>query len=211
MSLKSNNDFSTVDRLCRENTNLAWHFARKYQHTLGEHEAVSTAFHGLHMAAKEWNQSIRFGSFASLRIKWELNSVYHKTRAACRGRQFAHTPIDSKIKDGEITLAEFIPDENAVDPSERHESSHDAQRMLEALAAIAPERRQIMFAIFQLDGGEWRSHKQIGAQFGMTGERVRQIKVEVLDYLSRVRARRDAPVGREIRVKMRGGKFIHAA
>jgi RNA polymerase primary sigma factor len=62
------------------------------------------------------------------------------------------------------------------------------------LLDVLPKREQIIIlARFGLDGGKPKTLEEIGKQFGVTRERIRQLQNAALSKLSRARATRSNP------------------
>ncbi len=105
-------------------------------------------------------------------------------------RKAARTPISLEEPvgdDGESSFSDFLADQGAIDPMDavadqlRHEA---LQCGLEAL----PERyRRVLELRYGLDGQDPRTLDEIGREFGLTRERIRQIEVEALRELAAIR------------------------
>jgi RNA polymerase primary sigma factor len=91
-------------------------------------------------------------------------------------------------EDGESTLADLIEDQEAIEPlalaaeAERH---RQVEQLLESLTRR--ERRMIELR-FGLTDGHPRKLSEIGREFGLSRERVRQIEAKTLDKLRSFRA-----------------------
>jgi RNA polymerase primary sigma factor len=87
-------------------------------------------------------------------------------------------------EDDDSELAAFVEDEGAPSPFDEASDSlrgRDLRRVLEAL----PEReRQVIELRFGLTGGEPRTLEEVGREFGVTRERIRQIESKTLRKLS---------------------------
>ena len=93
-------------------------------------------------------------------------------------------------EDGEEPLSDFVEDPEPESPDSRllvESLSDDVNRAL----AILPDReRTILTLRFGLDGNEPWTLDDIGAHFGLTRERIRQLQVEALRKLQRSQAAR---------------------
>ena len=93
-------------------------------------------------------------------------------------------------EDGEEPLSDFVEDPEPETPDARllvESLSDDVDRAL----AILPDReRTILTLRFGLDGNEPWTLDEIGAHFGLTRERIRQLQVEALRKLQRSQAAR---------------------
>ncbi|MDH3226278.1 MAG: sigma-70 family RNA polymerase sigma factor [Thermoleophilia bacterium] len=87
-------------------------------------------------------------------------------------------------EDDDSQLAAFVEDVGAPSPFEEASDSlrgRDLRRVLEAL----PEReRQVIELRFGLTGGEPRTLEEVGREFGVTRERIRQIESKTLRKLA---------------------------
>ena len=91
-------------------------------------------------------------------------------------------------EDGEVTLADTIPDETAQDPDEVVPLAI-AQEELGAqvwsmLSCLTERERAVVILRYSLDGqGERRTLQEVGCLLGITRERVRQLEAKALDKL----------------------------
>jgi RNA polymerase primary sigma factor len=80
-------------------------------------------------------------------------------------------------------ITETIVDPESPDPSAQLQSGTELQRMLTALHRLDPRQIRILRMRFGLGYDEPMTLKQIGAELGLTRERVRQIQNEALEQL----------------------------
>jgi len=94
------------------------------------------------------------------------------------------TSVDAPLdNDPDRSLLDAIPDERAADP-EHVLQSEDLQSQLEAwLDELNDKQREVVERRFGLRGREVSTLEDIGADIGVTRERVRQIQVEALKRL----------------------------
>ncbi len=91
------------------------------------------------------------------------------------------TPVGEDEEDS--VLAEFIEDEKVTSPS------LDAARMLlrgrlgEILNDLAPREQKILAMRFGLEDGITHTLEEVGKEFGVTRERIRQIEAKALDKI----------------------------
>ncbi|MGH3443667.1 MAG: sigma-70 family RNA polymerase sigma factor [Nitriliruptorales bacterium] len=79
-------------------------------------------------------------------------------------------------EDGSASLGELIPDDDAVDP-EGQAWARDAKIMIEqALSGLDERERRIIMLRFGFIDGEERTLAEIGDEFGMSRERIRQLE-----------------------------------
>ena len=89
-------------------------------------------------------------------------------------------PVNS---DGEGSVSDIVADDRAVSPLEIA-SQNMLQHELAGALSILPEReRRILALRYGLDDGRQRTLEEIGAAFGITRERTRQIESEALRRL----------------------------
>jgi RNA polymerase primary sigma factor len=95
------------------------------------------------------------------------------------------TSLDVPIGEGETALAELIPDENALNPSESAERNANAKVIQKLMADLPPRERVILEYRFGFDGGKGTTLEEAGQRFGITRERIRQIQAKLLKQLRR--------------------------
>ncbi len=94
-------------------------------------------------------------------------------------------------EDGDESLADFVEDPDP-DTADRALLAGTLREDLHRALAILPDRQQtILVRRFGLDGQEPWTLDQIGAHFGVTRERIRQLQVEALRKLKRSSVSRD--------------------
>lgn len=98
---------------------------------------------------------------------------------------FKFDSLDNTLNDTEnsLTLAEIISDNN-IDPSDYLVSSqYDKKAIDKLLNNLKPRDKQIMIALFGLDGSAPLTLKEVGEEVGLTREMVRQIRKKSLEKL----------------------------
>lgn len=97
------------------------------------------------------------------------------------------TSIDVVVGvDGERSLTDILPDEKASGPSALLEDQ-DIRNLVSAwLAELDQKQREVLVRRFGLYGYERCTLEQVGAEIGVTRERVRQIQMEALKRLRRL-------------------------
>lgn len=78
------------------------------------------------------------------------------------------------------------------DDEDDDERARERVALRAAVAGLPDRERQVIARRFGLDGHGERSLRKVGAEFGLTKERVRQIEVEALDRLRDVMTRKEA-------------------
>jgi len=92
--------------------------------------------------------------------------------------------LDARIGDEDAgTLADIVEDENADAPERRLEEEGMKSRLRELVKSLTPREAAIINARFGLDGKGKKTLQEVGEQFGVTRERVRQIESKALTKL----------------------------
>ncbi len=98
--------------------------------------------------------------------------------------------LDSPVgEDGDATLSDFIGDEVHEAPGEALEEQTMRKRIGRALATLDPREEKVLRLRFGLDDDTTRSLEQIGREFGLTRERIRQIEIRALAKLRHAKRR----------------------
>ncbi len=94
------------------------------------------------------------------------------------------TSLDQPIsEDGELTIGDLLPDADGEDPALAATEGDTVRRLRAALSHLDPRERLILVLRFGLDGQGPRTLDGIGAQIGLTRERIRQMQNRALDKL----------------------------
>ena len=80
-------------------------------------------------------------------------------------------------------LVDFIPDESIASPMEETNRELLREQMQDALASLSEREREVLALRFGLEDGETHTLEEVGARFGITRERVRQIENKALRKL----------------------------
>ncbi|MGH2972654.1 MAG: sigma-70 family RNA polymerase sigma factor [Gaiellaceae bacterium] len=91
--------------------------------------------------------------------------------------------LDSPVGDGESFFADLIEDESSAQPDERTAIEHRHGELANAIALLAPRMQRVLVLRFGLDGEGTRTLEDIGAELGVTRERVRQLESRALREL----------------------------
>ena len=95
--------------------------------------------------------------------------------------------LQSPVGDeGDSELGDFIADEDAVVPHEAADRSLLKERLERALGGLTERERHVIELRFGLIDGKTRTLAEVGQEFGVSRERVRQIERETLAKLRHV-------------------------
>ena len=93
--------------------------------------------------------------------------------------------MDTPVGDEEDTrLGDFVKDEKAIDPAEATESVMMHEKLMDVLDTLTPRERDVMILRYGLNDGQARTLEEVGEEFGVTRERIRQIEAKALRKLS---------------------------
>ena len=138
----------------------------------------------------EFNGQIRKASFKLLNelgreptceeIAERLNVPAEKVREVMRTSQDP-VSLDTPIGEEEDShLGDFIPDESSQRPDEVASKSMLREQLEEVLSTLAPREVQIIRLRFGLEDGRSHTLEEVGLQFNVTRERIRQIEAKAL-------------------------------
>ena len=97
------------------------------------------------------------------------------------------TSIDIAVgPDGDRSLTEILPDETSAGPSALLEDEDIRNLVAAWLNELDQKQREVLVRRFGLHGFERCTLEQVGAEIGVTRERVRQIQMEALKRLRRL-------------------------
>jgi RNA polymerase primary sigma factor len=92
--------------------------------------------------------------------------------------------LDSPVgEEDDSNLADFIEDSGAEAPAEVATKKMLAEAVSEALSGLSDREQEIVRRRFGLDDGQARTLEEVGKEFGVTRERIRQIEAKTLAKL----------------------------
>ncbi len=92
--------------------------------------------------------------------------------------------LDKPIgEDGDATMGELVADQHAVDPEGAATTVLAQREVTRALGALTDRERRVLMLRYGLEDGEEHTLEDIGAEFGLTRERIRQIEKKTLTKL----------------------------
>jgi RNA polymerase primary sigma factor len=115
-------------------------------------------------------------------------------------RQASKAPVslDAPIgDDASERVSEIVADPNAAAPFDRLVQETDTQLVREVLGTLDQRENKILTLRFGLEDGQARTLEEVGAQLGVTRERIRQIQEQALHKLREKMEERDRPVAED--------------
>jgi RNA polymerase primary sigma factor len=113
---------------------------------------------------------------------------------ACEIRRISRTPVSLHTpvgEDGDGLLVDLIEDTEAISPVEEVEDVVQRERIAEVLDTLTHRERCIIKLRFGLTGQHPQTLEEVGQQFGVTRERIRQIEAKTLAKLQACRSTQD--------------------
>jgi RNA polymerase primary sigma factor len=101
-------------------------------------------------------------------------------------QKIAQEPVSLETPIGEEEdshLGDFIPDDDIPAPVEAASSAMLREQLLQVLDTLAPREREVLKLRFGFDDGRARTLEEVGKQFDVTRERIRQIEAKALRKL----------------------------
>jgi RNA polymerase primary sigma factor len=91
--------------------------------------------------------------------------------------------LETPVGDGESMYADLIEDERSESPDTQTANHARTAELARALEALEPRMRHVLSRRFGLDGEPPQTLEELGADLGITRERVRQIETRALRQL----------------------------
>ena len=116
-------------------------------------------------------------------IATEMDMPVDKVRDILK---IAQEPVSLETPIGEEEdshLGDFIPDEEASEPSEAASFSLLREQLEEVLDTLAPREKKVLELRFGIVDGKTRTLEEVGKEFNVTRERIRQIEAKALRKL----------------------------
>ena len=116
-------------------------------------------------------------------IAAEMDMPVEKVRDILK---IAQEPVSLETPIGEEEdshLGDFIPDEDASEPSEAASVSLLREQLEEVLDTLAPREKKVLELRFGIVDGRTRTLEEVGKEFNVTRERIRQIEAKALRKL----------------------------
>jgi RNA polymerase primary sigma factor len=90
------------------------------------------------------------------------------------------TPIG---EEGDSHLGDFLPDENAPEPTEAASQVLLKEQLNQVLGTLTEREEKVLRLRFGLEDGRSRTLEEVGQMFNVTRERIRQIEAKALRKL----------------------------
>ena len=113
----------------------------------------------------------------------ELNMPLDKVREISK---ISQEPVSLETPIGEEEdshLGDFIPDDDAPAPSDAASFVLLKEQLVEILKTLTPREEKVLKLRFGLDDGRQRTLEEVGKEFNVTRERIRQIEAKALRKL----------------------------
>jgi RNA polymerase primary sigma factor len=115
----------------------------------------------------------------------EVDKIHHIQKIS-QETVSLETPVGEEEEDS--ILAEFIEDEKIVAPSVEAARTLLKERLKEITIDLTPREQKILSMRFGLEDGITHTLEEVGKEFGITRERIRQIEAKALDKIREHRA-----------------------
>ncbi len=116
-------------------------------------------------------------------IAAEMGMPVEKVREILK---IAQEPVSLETPIGEEEdshLGDFIPDEGASEPSEAASFTLLKEQLMDVLSTLTPREEKVLKLRFGIEDGRTRTLEEVGKEFNVTRERIRQIEAKALRKL----------------------------
>ncbi len=100
--------------------------------------------------------------------------------------KIAQEPVSLETPIGEEEdshLGDFIPDEDASEPAEAASFTLLKEQLMSVLSTLTPREEKVLRLRFGIEDGRTRTLEEVGKEFNVTRERIRQIEAKALRKL----------------------------
>ena len=100
--------------------------------------------------------------------------------------KIAQEPVSLETPIGEEEdshLGDFIPDEDASEPAEAASFTLLKEQLVDVLSTLTPREEKVLKLRFGIEDGRTRTLEEVGKEFNVTRERIRQIEAKALRKL----------------------------
>jgi len=116
-------------------------------------------------------------------ISEEMNMPVDKVREILK---IAQEPVSLETPIGEEEdshLGDFIQDDSACEPSEAASFTLLKEQLVDVLSTLTPREEKVLKLRFGIEDGRTRTLEEVGKEFNVTRERIRQIEAKALRKL----------------------------
>ena len=116
-------------------------------------------------------------------IAAEMNMPVERVREILK---ISQEPVSLETPIGEEEdshLGDFIPDEAASEPSEAASFTLLKEQLVDVLSTLTPREEKVLKLRFGIEDGRTRTLEEVGKEFNVTRERIRQIEAKALRKL----------------------------
>ena len=116
-------------------------------------------------------------------IAAEMNMPVDRVRDILK---IAQEPVSLETPIGEEEdshLGDFIPDDDAPEPAEAASFMLLKEQLVEVLSTLTPREEKVLRLRFGIEDGHTRTLEEVGREFNVTRERIRQIEAKALRKL----------------------------
>jgi len=109
-------------------------------------------------------------------------------------RELVKEPISMDMpigEEGNVSLSDFVPDNNARSPLDAALEECLRDQVQSVLAGLSPREQKVLRMRFGIDEKSDHTLEEVGRDFKVTRERIRQIEAKALDKLRRAHRRRE--------------------
>ena len=201
-----NEDKEALNKLVSSNLRFVIYVAKQYQNRgLPLEDLISEGNYGAIIAAKkfDYTKGYRFISYAVWWIRQSITQALNETSRTIRIPQNIITENTKRIKEANTPLidtpytmsyhqkvnedSEFLgllEDPNSISPELKIMSEDKLKTCIRKCTSILNEReKDIIFKYFGLDGEDEWTLESIGEKYGLTKERIRQLKEKTIKKL----------------------------
>ena len=177
-------DESVRGTLIEHNLRLVAYIARRFENTgINIEDLISIGTVGLIKAVNTYrsDKNIKLATYASRCIENEILMHLRKT-APQKSEVSFDEPLNTDWDGNELLLSDILgTDEDLV--LKPIEDDVDRQLLMDAVDKLTAREKQIITLRFGLEDGHPRTLEEVGREFGVTRERIRQIESKTLAKL----------------------------
>jgi RNA polymerase primary sigma factor len=112
-----------------------------------------------------------------------LGLAVERVREVLKVAQFPLSLESPVGDDGDAHLSDFIEDRASVAPVDTASRQLLKEQLIETLSELSPREQRVLILRFGLEDGRTRTLGEVGVEFHVTRERIRQIEAKALRRL----------------------------